>query len=363
MKLAVISVTNQGAKLANQLADQLRLVGHQIELFAKEGRNPLGHASYDSLSTLISKSFSRYEGFIFIMATGIVVRVIAPYIQDKRIDPAVVVMDEQGQYAISLLAGHIGGANELCEMIGHRIGAIPVITTATDVGKKPAADVLAVKLNRDIQPFSALKQINGAIVHGDQVRFFIDKRIPNQEFYTQTAEKLGIRLDTIEDVTTARYDAAVLVTDETLAVNKPHLYLRSIPLAVGIGCRRDTPVADILAAVTAACQSIGSTTSHIAMIGSTVVKQDEVGLLALIEQLAVPSHFFSNEELQQCIDEYQLDVSSFVQKQIGVGNVCAAAAILMGQTNKLLLPKTKYKNVTVAIAPVKSQSLESDQAV
>lgn len=363
MKLALISVTNQGARLANNLAEQLRLNLHQVEKFAKEGRNPLGHTSYESLSGLISEKFSHYEGFIFIMATGIVVRVIAPYIQDKRIDPAVVVMDEQGQYAISLLAGHIGGANELAVLIGEAIGAIPVITTATDVGKKPAADVLAVKLHRSVQPFSDLKQINGAIVHGDRVRFFLDEKLPNQEFYVQTAKKLGIVLDGMEDVSIAQYDAAVLITNDVVKVDKPHVYLRSIPLAVGIGCRRGTSVTDILAAVTEACHTIGSTIEHIAIIGSTVVKEDEVGLLALIEQLAVPSRFFVNEELQKCIDQYQLEVSSFVQKQIGVGNVCAAAAILAGRTNKLLLPKTKYKNVTVAIAPVKSQSLELVQVV
>lgn len=358
MKLAVISVTNQGARLAGRLAQQLRLASHQVDIFAKEGRNPFGHKPYESLSALISEKFSCYEGFIFIMATGIVVRVIAPYIQDKRTDPAIVVMDEQGQYAISLLAGHIGGANELSELIGQVSGATPVITTATDVGKKPAADVLAVKLNRSVQPFSNLKQINGAIVHGDQVRFFIDKTLPNQEFYAQTAEKLGILLDDIAEMSTAQYDGAVLITDEIMTVNKPHVYLRPIPLAVGIGCRRDTPDTAILAAVTEACYTIGSSVQHIAIIGSTVVKQDEVGLLAVIQQLAVPSRFFTNEELQECIDQYQLDVSSFVQKQIGVGNVCAAAAILAGQSNKLLLPKTKYKNVTVAIAPVKSQLLE-----
>lgn len=358
MKLAAVSVTNQGARLANDLAEQLRAVHHQVEIFAKEGRNPLGHRPYELLSTLIREKFSCYEGFIFIMATGIVVRVIAPYIQDKRIDPAVIVMDEQGQYAISLLAGHIGGANELAQLIGEAVGAVPVVTTATDVSNKPAADVLAVKLHRTIQPFLALKKINGAIVHGEQVRFFLDERLPNQEFYIQTAKKLGIRLEPITEMNAAEYDGAVLITDETVKINKPHIYLRSIPLAVGIGCRRGTPPADILQAVREACHSIGADINQIAMIGSTVVKQDEAGLLAVIEQLNVPSRFFTNEELQTCIDEYELEVSSFVQKQIGVGNVCAAAAILTGQTNKLLLPKTKYKNVTVAIALVKSQLLE-----
>jgi cobalt-precorrin 5A hydrolase len=355
MKLAVISVTNNGALLGNRLADQLTMSGHLVAIFAKEGRNPHSAPTYEVLSRLIGDVFSQYEGLIFIMATGIVVRVIAPYIQDKQIDPAIVVLDEKGKHAISLLSGHIGGANELAQLIGQTIGAEPVITTATDVREKPAADVLAVKLHRRIHPFAELKHLNAAIVNDEKVIFFIDKTLPNQDFYSQTAKKLGVILEDMDQMAMAHYDAAVIITDQRLSVDKPHLYLGSMALAVGIGCRRGTSSADILAAVTEACHSLGCSIHQIAIIGSTVVKQDEVGLLAVVEQLAVPSQFYTNEELEQCINKYQLEVSSFVQKQIGVGNVCAAAAILAGQTNKLLLPKTKYKNVTVAIAPVKSQ--------
>jgi len=150
----------------------------------------------------------------------------------------------------------------------------------------------------------------------------------------------------------------VLITDQTMALEKLHLYLRPLELAVGIGCRRGTTSEEIMTALRDACYQIGASTKEIRIIGSTVVKQDEVGLLAVIEDLAVPSVFFNNEELQQCIDDNELEVSSFVKKQIGVGNVCAAAAILAGKRSKLLLPKTKYKNVTLAIAPVKLQSLE-----
>jgi len=358
MKCAIISVTNHGAVLGSKLADQLIILGHQVDVFAKAGRNPLQTVSYDSVSSLMDEIFSRYEGLIFIMATGIVVRVIAPYIQDKRMDPAVVVMDEQGQFAISLLSGHIGGGNELAKLIGHTMGARPVITTATDVTGKPAADLLACKLHRKIEPFSQLKCINAALVNGDKVGFFIDKTIPNQEYYNQMAKEVGIQLQDMSNLQTTSYDAAVLITDQTIPMEKLHLYLRPIQLAVGIGCRRGTTCAEIEAALTDACYRIGYNIKNISIIGSTVLKQDEIGLLALIKQLSVPSVFFSNEELQQCIDDHQLEVSNFVKKQIGVGNVCAAAAILAGKRSKLLLPKTKYKNVTLAIAPVKLQSLE-----
>jgi cobalt-precorrin 5A hydrolase len=354
MKLAVISVTNRGALLGREVADKLIPLDFTVQCFAKNGRNPTNATTYELLSTLIRDIFSAYDGLLFIMATGIVVRVIAPYIQDKRVDPAVIVMDEGGHYVISLLAGHIGGGNELATCIGQVIHAQPVITTATDVCNKPAADVLAVKLYKEIYPFSQLKSINGAIVNGDVVRFFIDTTLPNQDFYRHTAQSLGIVLQDITEISTVSYDAAVLITDQSLAMDKAHLYLRSAPLAVGIGCRRGTTPEEIFAAITDACFQIGYTIRGISRIGSTILKQDEVGLLAVIKELGVPSQFFTNEELQECIDKQGLEVSNFVKKQIGVGNVCAAAAILMGQTNKLLLPKTKYKKVTVAITLAKS---------
>lgn len=360
MRLALISVTNRGALLSSELGEKLRLLDHQVQLFAKNGRNPVLATRYELLSTLVAEIFTEYDGLIFVMATGIVVRVIAPYIQDKRFDPAVVVMDEGGQYAISLLSGHIGGGNELTAAISEVTGAQPVITTATDVSQQPAADVLAVKLHKEIQPFANLKHINGAIVNHDKVVFFIDETLPNQEFYQHTAQALGISLQNIKMISTMDYDAAVLITDTSLDIKKSHIYLRSMPLAVGIGCRRGTTKEEILEALTDACHKIGYHTHSIGIIGSTVVKQDEVGLLAVIEQFAVPSQFFRNDQLQDCIDKYQLEVSSFVKKQVGVGNICAAAAILVGQTNKLLLPKTKYKKVTVAIAPAKSPSLVLD---
>lgn len=353
MKLAIISVTNQGALLGNELAQKLIQQGKVADVFARAGRNPAGAVSYELLSRLIGEIFPQYDGFLFIMATGIVVRVIAPYICDKRIDPAVVVMGDNGKHVISLLAGHIGGANELAHLIAKLSGAEPVITTATDLAQKPSADMLAVKLNLVIEPFARLKSINAAIVNNEDIKFFLDTDLANQESFYQEAAIQGIILEDLSQLMSVNYDAAVIITDQLLPNNSKHLYLRPRSLAVGIGCRRNTGSAEILAAVANACEKIGRSINSISIIGSSVVKQDEKGLLTVIEQLAVKSQFFINEQLQECIEKYQLDESEFVKKEIGVGNVCAAAAILAGQSDKLLLTKTRYKNVTVAIAPVR----------
>ncbi|HWR43303.1 cobalt-precorrin 5A hydrolase [Sporomusa sp.] len=352
MKLAVISVTNKGAELAASTAPRL---GPDVDIYVKTGRNPIHSPhTYDCLSDLVREIFSLYDGLIFIMATGIVVRVIAPYVRDKRLDPAVVVMDDGGNFAVSLLSGHIGGANDLTRLISTAAGATAVITTATDVANLPAADVLAVKLDLAIEPFCALKMINSAIVNGDRVDFFIDKALAGYEHYMCLAAKQGISLADIDELACQdRYDAAVIITDRELNIDKPHLYLRPGSLAIGLGCRRGATSGEILAAINQACREVGRSFKSVAVIGSTVVKEDEIGLLAAAQQLEVPIEFFTNEQLARCIEQYKLSLSDFVNEKIGVGNVCEPAAILTGQSSNLLLTKTKYPKVTVAIAPVK----------
>jgi cobalt-precorrin 5A hydrolase len=357
MRLAIFSVTSKGALLADQLALQLQ---DDITIYAKQGRTiNSAHHTYEQLSTLIDDIFALYDGLVFIMATGIVVRVIAAHIHDKRFDPAVVVVDDAGLHAISLLSGHLGGANELARQVAGVLGATPVITTATDVAHKPAADVLAVKLNLAIEPFGQLKELNAAIVNEDKVLFCIDNQLSQVKRYLELAKELGVNLESMEKLTdVAAYDSAVVITDQDLYLLKPYLYLRPATLAVGIGCRRDTPSTLIFEALSQACRKIGRSMKSIAVMATTDLKKDEIGLLAAGQQLLVPIKFYNNDQLRQCITEQQLVESDFVKKTLGVGNVCEAAAMLGGESQTLLLPKTKYPQVTIAIAEVKSLLLE-----
>jgi len=352
MRLAILSVTTNGAILADRLAKALDA---QIDLYAKAGRDgDIPAQNYDSLSKLIDNIYNLYDGLVFIMATGIVVRVIAPHIRDKRFDPAVVVMDEAGEYAISLLAGHIGGANELAKLIGRAIGARAVITTATDVVNKPAADILAIKLGLEIEPFEDLKTVNAAIANNERVSFFVDESLATHERYVQMATDMGVALlgmDRLAQVD--KYDAAAVITDKELYMVKPHVFLRPGTLAIGLGCRKGATSAEIYSALDGACRKIGRSKRSIAVIGTTVAKEEEIGLLAVVQQMAIPLEVFSNEQLQACIDKYKLETSAFVKEKIGVGNICEPAALLGGRAESLLLEKTTYEKVTIAIAEVK----------
>lgn len=353
MKLAIVSVTNKGALLAERLAGQLAA---QVDVYVKSGRNPSGTGrEFSSLSRLLETIFGQYQGFIFVMATGIVVRVVAAHILDKRFDPAVIALDEAGRHAISLLSGHIGGANELTRLVAAAAGASPVITTASDLAELPAADVLAVKLGLAIDPFAQMKAINAAIVNGEAVEFYIDMDLTEAAAYIRQAKELGVSLTPLTGESPPDDLAAVVITDRQLPAGKVRLYLRPKTLAVGIGCRKGTSSAEILAALGDACEKSGRSMNSIDSIASTVYKQNEPGLLDAIEQLSAKSCFFSNEQLERCVAANNLGISAFVKEKIGVGNVCEAAALTAGRTEKLLLPKTKYSKVAIAIAEVKLQ--------
>lgn len=355
MKLAIISVTDNGARLANKLAQKMT---GEIDRYAKAGRDGgVAAHHYESLRDLVDTVYNTYDGLIFIMAAGIVVRLIAAHVRDKRFDPAVVVMDETGQFAISLLAGHIGGANDLARVVASNLGATPVITTATDALQKPAPDALAVKMGLEIEPFEELRHINAAIVAGERVVFFIDRTLPEAEYYVSLATEQGITpVNSAELAQTDKYDAAVVISDKEMYMVKPHIFLRPATLAVGVGCRRDTTSAELYTAIASACKKIGRSPRSIAAIATTTAKEDEIGLLAMVQQMAVPLEIYENDELQSCIEKYGLQTSDFVEETIGVGNVCEPAALLAARADNLLLARTVYDKITVAIAEVKYRS-------
>lgn len=348
MRLAIFAATRAGASLALRVA-----AAFPADVYCKAGRCPESGAfqTYDKLGPLVAALFARCDALVFVMATGIAVRVIAPHIVHKGSDPAVVVLDERGQHAISLLSGHLGGANALTLRIAAAVGADPVVTTATDVNGRVAADVLAAELGLSIASFERLKYVNGEIAAGAEVGYWIDSALPDASRYRQALAMHGAEAE-IVSLPCAFDRAGALVTDalpEAVADARV-LVLRPRRLAAGIGCRRGASEVEILAALEAACARVGKRVSDIARIGSTVVKRDEAGLLAAAEAIGAPLTFYENDALEGAVEQYGIETSDFVKKQIGVGNVCEAAAMLMSQSKQRALGKTKFPKVTVALA-------------
>lgn len=356
MKLAIIAVTVKGAALAAKLSQGLDC---DAVVYAKEGRLADSQAlTYSSLQELLHRIFKQFDGFICIMAAGIAVRVLAPLLGHKSTDPAVVVVDDGGNYAISLLSGHLGGANELTNRVAQALGALPVITTATDVAGKVAPDVLSGKLGLKIETLVQAKAVNAALANGGKVDFFLDNSLPQVEMLREKAAEFNIALNEVSMFSVkigllGECDAAVFITDKLLECDVPHVFLRPPTLVIGLGCRRGTDVKTILRAVQEATGRIGRSNLSICCLASVDIKEDEAGLLAAGRELGAELRFFDKRQLQQSILDNKLCVSEFVQKQIGVGNVCEAAALLAARNVRLMLAKTKFPQVTVAIAEAK----------
>ena len=349
-RTAILSVSERGAKLGQRIKS---LVAPHADCFEKENRPSGGEAIYfDSLKNHIGQIFKDYDQVLCIMALGIVVRMIAPYIEHKSKDPAVVVMDEVGHHVISLLSGHLGGANEWTQSISLAIDADPVITTATDVNGLPAPDVLARHEHLLVDDFQTLINVNSAIAEHLEV---VTKAHIGEHgmVHVVSLEKL----DSIpcKHESTEEGSSRVVITDKLIAEYGHQLILRPRTYTMGIGCRRDTPKELIVDAIQQSLAAHKLSPKSLVTAASVIVKQDEVGLLEAMQIMGWPIVFYTQDEMAPLIEEEKLKESNFVKGTIGVGNVCETTALLAAKSRTLIQHKTIYPKTTVAIAQVTSK--------
>ena len=360
MRTALFALTTGGVQLAVRLADAVdgSTVIHIPERLRGNISEGYETVYFLRLADVMKTAFTRYDALVCIMATGIVVRMIAPYADSKLYDPAVLVFDEQGKHGISLLSGHIGGANELTRRLCAAVGADPVITTATDVAGVLAPDSIAAQLALRPVPKSGIQVLNTALVEGRTASYFIDSDLPHAAFYEAhlRAEEIQPKLfcGALPPVGEDEYHVIITRAEavpEMSAMPPRTLYLTPRRLIAGVGCRAGVPEAKILRALTEACSMIGRSPSFIDAFASTEVKRDEAGLLAAVRTLGREIQFFPNEALAHMIDQYGLTESDFVRQTIGVGNVSEAAALCAAgqEGGRMALGKTGFGKVTVAL--------------
>ncbi len=280
------------------------------------------------------------KNIICIMATGIVVRTVAPLLKDKKTDPAVVVIDEKGLFVISLLSGHIGGANALAKKIAGFLGAQPVITTASDLQGRLALDLWAIENNLHIEDFEKLKKLSAKIVNGQRVKVKTDYpfgagQAPGEFVIVESAE-----------------DAEVIITGRVM--NGDALFLRPKNLFVGIGCNRGTPKGEIREALDSILQRERLSPDSIRCICTIDLKKDEEGLLDFAGDAGLGIEFFPNHDLNDTALKYNIKESKAVKAATGAVAVAEPAAISGAEKGfndcALIIPKEKRRNVTLAIA-------------
>ena len=346
MRCAVFTATPRGTKTALRVRASLDA---SVDIFGKAGQEmPAGVRVYERLAPQVAAAFRQYDALIFIMATGIAVRMIAGSLKSKLEDPAVLVLDEEAQHVISLLSGHIGGANELTRELAASLGADPVITTATDVQKKLAVDVAAARLALRPSPKEQIKRFNSAVLDDAAIRYVIDENLARASFYKKRLDDMGLTALFGRELPSKEGLTAFITADESVR-REDVICLVPRRLVAGIGCRRGTEMSEIRAALEAALTKIGRSIADVSLLASTEAKADEAGLLALSAKLKRDIRFHSNEKMQETIDAYGLSESPFVKKNIGIGNVAEAAALASVPAGRLALAKTRSEKVTVAL--------------
>lgn len=327
MKAALFAFTRRGCETARRILTALPEAQWQcftLERFSEPGFGTL-------TPECCGQAFGTSDLLVFVGACGIAVRKIAPYVRDKRTDPAVVCVDEQGTFAISLLSGHIGGANGLTKTIAQAIGAVPVITTATDVNGKFSVDTWAAESGCVIDDMKLAKAVSAAILERD---------VP----FSSALPVTGRLPDGLTPGNTGDLGICVSFQESTPFENT----LRLIPriLHLGLGCRKGTPKETIAQAVDRVFRENRLDFRAVCLAASIDLKQEEPGLLAFCRERELPVKFYSAAQLRAVPGEFT--PSPFVRSVTGVDNVCERAALLGAE--RLLVKKTADCGVTVAVA-------------
>lgn len=369
MRAAVISFTERGREVSLRIRRILEREGIRCRNFARE-RFCRGEEGLEvfagELSAWSGDRFGDSEALIFVGACGIAVRAVAPWVRDKFRDPAVVAVDEGGRFVIPLLSGHVGGANRLAHLLAGSLGAVPVITTATDVSGKFAVDVFAAENGCAISDRRLAKEISAAVLAGERIPllsdFPLEGEFPREIYVCKKTAAGGKNLAGSAAGGESPAGPAAELEEQTgglriritLSDRERDGELRLIPRAavLGMGCRRGVSEEELWRAAERALGEAGVDWRGLRALASVDLKKNEEGLIRLAARLQVPFLTFSAEELNRLPGEYSS--SDFVKRTAGVDCVCEraamAAACLGGGRGRLAAGKRAFGPVTAAVA-------------
>lgn len=312
---------------------------------AADGAGAADRIAVDVLGDLgvwTREAFVRADALVYVGAAGIAVRAIAPHVRDKFSDPAVLSVDEAGRFVVPLLSGHVGGANEFARAIAALIGAEPVISTATDVNGKFAVDEWARRNDLRIIERSVAKRVSAALLDGEPVGFASDFPVA------------GPLPAGVVDVDAARGGDVPAVgfcvsLDGTQQPFERTLHLIPRIAAVGVGCRKGADAMAVAGTVSSALQSANVPVEAVSGLGTIDVKRGEQGIAEVARALSLELSYFDAEALADVPGEFT--VSEFVEKTVGVDNVCERAALACaGEGARLVARKTVGDATTAAVA-------------
>ena len=351
IRIAIIAVTENGKNTAEKIALELENVD---VFFQKRG-----------IKELTGELFNKYECIIFVSACGIAVRCISPFLKSKFEDPAVLVVDDNGNNVISLLSGHIGGANEITLKIADVLNANPVITTSTDTNKKGALDVIVSKIGGYVENLrESAKLVNSYLVDDKRVGIYFDSDYESEkDSLNLSGFELIDEKTEIDEI--AKLDALVSVTDKLRCwvdeiiynIKKDNeekedlIYIKLVPrrIALGMGCRKNTETEKMIEEFSTFSALNNIHPAAIVKTGSLIIKKDEKCMIDLSKALCAEFNLFDVEEICTC--DYMFDKSEFVKKNTGVYSVAQPSAYLL--SGNVISDKYKNNGTTFAFGRMK----------
>ena len=336
-KIAIIIASHQGVAPALIIHRELP----ETELFyAGEGQeNPC--TSINSIPAFVATNFTCYEGLVFIGALGICVRAIAPCIQSKYTDPAVVNIDSTGKHVISVLSGHVGGANELTRRLASILGAFPVITTQSDNNDLWALDTIHERFEGWIpEPVGPMNEIIYKFVNRRPVALLLDVQDSGTRNLERTAPPHVDIYNSFQEIDQNRYEALIIVSPFIYPVVIPTLYYRPHVLSLGFGCRENCDPTGVREYITAHLIEAGISPTSLTNLATIDIKKDEPAVDLLTHSLILSMDSYSPDELR---DINVPNPSEKVREVTSSPSVAEAAALKSTGNTRLLLEKQKGK--------------------
>lgn len=347
-KISILAITKNGIKIGLDLKESFP----EWEVFAPQklttDTDKINWYS-DSTTEKITELFKSYDGLICLFSLGAVIRLISPHLVSKKTDPAVIVIDDKKNFVISVLSGHIGGANELTNEIASKIGAIPVITTAADVNKTIAVDLIGREFGWKIDDDSNVTRISAYMVNDEKIGVYQD--VGNKNWWKDALPKNVMIFDNLESLKESDCKGYLIITDKILKEEflKDSVVYRPPSLVVGIGLHWDTSKDTIKKGLDVTLEKFHLSPKSISKLVSIKKPKDVEGLIEFGRDVDIPVEYVNREDLAEIKAPNPSDTVKVFE---GTSSVSEAAAIKISG-GQLIVEKQKFPpNLTIAIARI-----------
>ena len=349
VRVAVLAITRNGVAIGSRLAAEFP----EMEVHAPKKLAGGGEAVrwYDDPTTsMVGRLFAEYDALVCVFSLGAVIRLVAPHLRDKKTDPAVLVIDDQLNHVISVLSGHIGGANQLALDIATKTGAAPVITTAADVNKTISVDMVGRRMGWVIEDDSTVTATSAHMVNGEAVGLYQDAGSPG--WWDGPLPKNVTRYGDMRAMAGSGCRAFLAITDRTDIpdrIRRHGVVYRPPSLVAGVGLHRNTPSDKIVSCMRECLARHNLSSMSVCKLASLKKPIPVRGLIDAGERMGVPVAYVERDRLAQADAP---NPSGVVEGFEGTPSVSEAAAMIVSGGD-IIVEKQKFPpDLTLAVARI-----------